>query len=57
MEIFITLTKYSTQWRREEGKSLLMVYNLASILTPSYNTVQCIYEEYYLPVNVHMYSI
>ena len=35
MEIFITLTKYNTGQQREEGKPLLVVYYLVSILTPS----------------------
>ena len=34
MEIFITLTKYNTHQHHEEGKPLLVVYNLISILTP-----------------------
>ena len=34
MEIFIIFTKYNTRQRREEGKPLLVVYNLVSILTP-----------------------
>ena len=32
MEIFITLTKYNTHQRFEEGKPLLVVYYLISIL-------------------------
>ena len=32
MEIFITLTKYNTYQRREEGNQLLVVYYLVSIL-------------------------
>ena len=35
MEIFITLTKYNTSQRREEGKQLLVEYNKTSILTYS----------------------
>ncbi len=33
MEIFKTLTKYNIRQKREEGKPLLVVYNLVSILT------------------------
>ena len=32
MEIFITLTKYSTHQQREEGKLQLVVYYLINIL-------------------------
>ena len=35
MEIFIALTKYNTHQRRDEGKPLLVVYYLISILTSS----------------------
>ena len=34
IEIFITLKKYNTRQQDEEGKPLLIVYNLISILTP-----------------------
>ena len=34
MEIFLTLTKYNTCLRYEEGKSLFVVYNIICILTP-----------------------
>ena len=34
MEIFITLGKYNSRQRREEGKTLLVVYYLIGILTP-----------------------
>ena len=33
MEIFISLTKYNTRQRSEEGKQLQVVYYLISILT------------------------
>ena len=42
MEIFITLTKYNTPQQCEKGKILLMVV----IISPSPNSLQCIYEEY-----------
>ena len=57
MEIFITLTKYSTRQLYEHGNSLLMVNYLVGILTPSYNSVRRIYEEWDIPINVHKYSI
>ena len=34
MEIFITLTKYNTHRRREEGKPPQVVYYLINILPP-----------------------
>ena len=34
MKIFITLTKYNTFQRREEGKRLLVVYYLINIFRP-----------------------
>ena len=45
MEIFITLTKYNTCQRCEEGKPLLVVYYLISILTLTYKSVHHIYED------------
>ena len=58
MEIFIILTKYNTQQQREEGKLMLVVYYLISILTPhSHNSGQCIYEEWDIHINVHRYNI
>ena len=45
MEIFITLTKYSThQWSEE-----VVVNCLVSIL-PSNNNVKCIYEDWDIPI-------
>ena len=42
-KIFITLTRYSTcQWR-EEGKPLLVVYSLISILTPTLTIVSNVF--------------
>ena len=57
MEIFITLTKYNTCQRCEDGKPLQVMYYLISILTPPHTSVQCIYEECDIPINVHTYGI
>ena len=46
MEIFITLTKYNTRRWCGEGNPLLVVNYLVSIFTSSYNSVQCIYEDW-----------
>ena len=43
------------QWC-EEDKPLLVVYNLISILT-SLISVQGIYEEWDIPINVHRHNI
>ena len=43
MEIFITLMIYNTRQQREEGKPLLVVYYLISILTPPLTTVSNIF--------------
>ena len=56
MEIFIILTKYNTH-QRQKGKPLLVVYYLISILTPPHNSVQHIYEDWDIPINVHRYGI
>ena len=51
MEIFITLTKYNTHQQREEGTHCL--WWLLSKNTPPHNSVQHIYEEWDIPINVH----
>ena len=57
MEIFITLTKYNTRQQRVEVKPLLLMYNWISILNPLQNSVQRIYEEWDIHINVRRYSI
>ena len=57
MEIFITLTKYNTRQQHEEGKPLLVVYYLISLYYTPHNSVPHIYEEWYIPINVHRYGI
>ena len=52
MEVFITLTKYNICQRREEGKPLLLVTTESAYYLP-HNSVQCIYEEWDVPINVH----
>ena len=55
MEIFITLTKYNTcQWC-EEGKPLLVVYYLISMLTSL--TMMSNILDWNIPINVHRYGI
>ena len=57
MEIFIILTKSNTRLRREEGKPLLVVYYVISILIPPHNSAKRIYEEWDITINVHMCDI
>ena len=57
IEIFITLTKYNTCQPCEEGKPLLVVYYLISILTAPHNSVQHIYDEWDILINVHRFGI
>ena len=57
IEIFITVTKYNTSPWCEEGNLLLMLNYLVSILHPTYNSIQHIYEDWEIPINVHWYSI
>ena len=53
MQIFITLTKYNTRQWREERKPLLVAYNLILLR----NSVQRIYEECDIPIDVHRYTM
>ena len=57
MEIFITLTKYNTPQQHEEGKPLLVVYYLISLLTPAQYSVQRLYKEWDIPIIVHRYGV
>ena len=50
MEIFMTLTKYNIRQRREEGCHYSWRY-LAN--SPPHNSVQRIYEEWDILINVH----
>ena len=54
MEIFITLTKYNTHSQCEEGTHCEW-WLLSQQKYPHHNSVQCINEDWDIPIKVHIY--